>query len=402
MLPPVDLNLLRSLHALLEEDSVSEAARRLGVTQAAASNALARLRAHFEDPLLVRVGQRMVPTPLAEQLRPRVEAAMRAAELALATAAAFDPAGVRAEIRIATSDHIDAVVLEPLSAALAGAAPGLQLAVEPFSPSSVERTRRGEVGLLLAPRAHMSDGLRTTRLFEEPYAVVVRRDHPALSDSGGALTLDAFATLNHVVVAPGGGSGGEGLATQTRRALAEVGLDQQVRRTVASFSHALLLVATSDSVAVLPRSFAARFAGHLHLAVVPPPVPLPPSPIDAGWHPRFDADPLHTWVRVMSSRSRGGRSGVGTVEPSQVRRSLSPANASYNARWAARPSGPSRVGYSAIQPSSMGRLASCASRLGYLWGSQGRRRALAWHASTVASRNTSLSACWRANATRSA
>lgn len=294
MLIDVDLNLLRSLHALLEAGSVTGAARSLGITQAAASNALRRLREHFGDELLVREGPSLRATPLAERLRPRVAEAMVAATKVLGEAAPFVAAEAEATLRVATSDHVETLVIEPLIAELARLAPKVELALEPFSPASVERTLAGQVDLVLAPRSHMRAGLRVTRVLEEPYAVVARRKNPALDGVRTAMSLRCFTALEHVVVAPSG----EGpRATATDRALAALGRRRTVARLVPSFSQALLLVSTSDRLAIVPRSFAERFAGRLRLAVLEAPIALEPSRIDAGWSERVHDDPLHAWVR---------------------------------------------------------------------------------------------------------
>lgn len=294
MLLDVDLNLLRSLHALLEAGSVTGAARSLGITQAAASNALRRLREHFGDELLVRSGASLCPTPLAERLRPKVAEAMAAATKVLGEPTPFVPAEATATLCVATSDHVETLVLEPLVAQLARLAPGVSLMVEPFSPSSIARAQAGQVDLVLAPRAHMREGLRVTRVLEEPYAVIARRQNPALEGSRTAMSLHCFTALEHVVVAPSG----EGLRTTgTDRALAALGRTRTVARLVPSFSQGLLLVSTSDRLAIVPRSFAMRFAGRLRLAVLEAPITIEPCRIDAGWSERLHDDPLHAWFR---------------------------------------------------------------------------------------------------------
>ncbi len=294
MLRDVDLNLLRSLHALLEANSVTGAAHALGITQAAASNALRRLRDHFGDALLTRSGAGLRLTPLGERLRPRVAEAMAAAAAVLGEPTPFAPGQAQATLRIATSDHVETLVFEPLLAHLARVAPGVSLTVEPFSLASIERTQAGQVDLILAPRAHMRPGLSVTRAFEEPYAVVARRRNPALQEGQAEMSLGCFTALEHVVVAP---SGDGSRATATDRALAELGHGRTIARWVPSFSQGLLLVSTSDRLAIVPRSFALRFAGRLRLAVFEAPIALEPSRIDAGWSERLNDDPLHTWFR---------------------------------------------------------------------------------------------------------
>lgn len=289
LLEGIDLNLLRALHALLREDSISRAAQALGISQAAASNALRRLRAHFHDDLRVRRGSRMAWTPLAQSLRPLAAAAMWSAARVLDEPRSFAPHLAVGTWRVATSDHVDAVLLESFTRQLAPRAPGLRLQVEPFVASSGERLLLGALDLVLAPRAALPEGIRAARLFEEPYVVVVRRGHPAARHT---LSVDRFASLAHIAVSPAGGTR---FAVDT--ALAALGKARAVSRVVPSFSQALLLVSVSDAAAVLPRSFAERFAAQLRLALLPVPLHLPPVRVDMGWAPSRQGEPLHLWMR---------------------------------------------------------------------------------------------------------
>ncbi len=293
----LDLNLLRVLDQLLKHHSVSRAAEALGVTQAATSNTLRRLREHFGDELLVRNGGRMAPTKRAEQLRPDVEAAATAVEKAFAKSAPFVAAKAHGAFRIATSDHIDAVVVEPLIRRIAKAAPDLQIVMEPISRFASERLRNGDLELLIAPRANFADELRTARLLEEPFAVVMRRRHPFAAKT---LSVKEYAALEHVVVSPGGGS-----RSAIDRALAAAGLRRKIKRYSAFFSYALLLVADTDLAATVPCSMAQRYASLLRLRLAPLPVAIPPVRIDMGWSARVDRDPLHQWIRrelVLTAR----------------------------------------------------------------------------------------------------
>jgi DNA-binding transcriptional LysR family regulator len=296
VLRTIDLNLLRVLDALLSTQSVSKGAGKLGITQAAASNALHRLREHFGDELLVRSGQKMLPTALAEELAPRAAAAMAlAASVLVPSAETFDPLRAQGHVRIATSDHVDALVVEPLSKVLATEAPGVTLFVEAFTRGAAERASEGEISLLMTPRSRMPEDLHAAHLFSEPYAVVLRKGHPAARSPLGPREL---SELRHVVVSPGGGLS----RTVVDTALQEHGLSREVVRSVPVFSQALLLVAESDLATTVPQSFAARFAARLGLVVFPLPVNVPPLRIDCGWGARVHNDPLHTWIRRRATQ----------------------------------------------------------------------------------------------------
>lgn len=286
----VDLNLLRALDALLRGASVTRAARDLGITQSAASNALRRLRDHFGDPLLVREGNAMQRTSFAEALRPRVRAASVAMTAALSRPAAFEPGRAEGRVRIATSDHVEQVVIEPLAAALATEAPGLTLFVEPFDDGAPARLRNGALDLIVAPRSRMPPALQARRILEEPFVLVMRQRHPNRPRS--RLSRRWYLAQSHVLVAPGGGRSGV-----VDHLLAQRGEARSIARVVSSFSQALLLVAESDLVTTIPRSFAQRYARRLGLVLAGLPLALPPVRLHAAWAARQDDDPLHAWFR---------------------------------------------------------------------------------------------------------
>lgn len=286
----VDLNSLRALDALLDDASVASAAVRLRITAAATSNALRRLREHFSDPLLVRRGARLVRTPLAERLREPVAEAMRAVARALVPEDVFDPRRAVGTIRVATSDHVDAVWLERLRRALARDAPSVTLLLIPYSAEAPARALDGDVELVIAPRKRFPEALRVARLVEEPYALALRVDH---SFARGKLDIARFAALVHVVVSPTGEAGG----TSVDRVLVDHGCPRKIDRIYTSFSSALLAVASSDVVAVVPRTFAELHAVRLGLRVRALPFDVPPALLDLGWGPRLHHDPLHKFVR---------------------------------------------------------------------------------------------------------
>lgn len=286
----IDLNLLRTLDVLLDTGSVSAASKRLGITPAATSNALRRLRDHYGDPLLVRHGAKLQRTPLAESLRPLCAEAMHAAARVLLPEV-FSPATARGTVRLATSDHVDAVVVEPLRARLHDEAPALALLLEPYSAEAPRLVLEGRLDLVLAPRTQLPDAIQAARLFEEPYALVACGRHPTLR---GKPQLDEVARAEHIVVAPTGRAG----PTSFDRALAEQGLSRRIARRVPAFSQALLVVASTRLVCLMPRSFAELHAARLSLRVMPVPVSLPPVRIDLAWSPRVQHDPMHVWLRA--------------------------------------------------------------------------------------------------------
>jgi LysR family transcriptional regulator, nod-box dependent transcriptional activator len=192
-----DLNLLVALDVLLEERSVTRAARRLNVTQSAMSAALKRLREAFQDELLVLHGKRMVPTPHALTLAPEVGTAIARLRSLIATGTGFDPATSKRRFRVDASDYITTVLLAPLIGILHEQAPGIRLDLALPSSDSSRRMEDGEVDLLITPDEFMEPDHPRELLFEERHVVVGWKDNPIFNRE---LTVDDYLASGHVAV----------------------------------------------------------------------------------------------------------------------------------------------------------------------------------------------------------
>src|SRR5687768_10373763 len=234
-----DLNLLIALDALLQEENVSRAAKRVGLSTPAMSHALARLRKQLGDPLLVRAGQRMVMTPRAVDLRERVH------ELAGGVLGVMQPAPVRdiktleRTFRIKASDMILSI-LGPTFDRLARVAPRVSFHVMPPQFEEPALLRDGTIDLAIgvydyAPYSDLPTDLRIQQLFVDPFVCVVREDHPTV---GRSITIQQYVELEHVQIAPRGQPGG-----YVDEQLAEHGLQRRIARAVPYFIAALVLVA---------------------------------------------------------------------------------------------------------------------------------------------------------------
>jgi DNA-binding transcriptional LysR family regulator len=296
----VDLNHVRALHVLLDEAHVARAARRLGITPAAASNALRRLRDQLGDPLLIRVGRTLVRTPLAEALRAPAQGVLAAAERLLEVSAPFRPEAYDGELVLTTSDRVAEVLLPALDRVLTARAPRASLRVR-TATVGVEAHLREQGGLAIVPGPARERGLRGEPLFVDDFVCVLRRRHPLLR---GRWTVQRFAAADHLVVAP--------LALSPRGVtddvLAGLGLARRVSRVVTSFALAVPLLVESDRIAVLPRSFAAARATPDALVVRPLPITLPPIEMQLVWYPGHEADPRHAWFQaVVREAARAAR-----------------------------------------------------------------------------------------------
>lgn len=284
-----DLNHVRALHFLLEEAHVARAARRLAITPAAASNALRRLRAEFDDALLVRVGRVFARTALAEELRGPAREVVAAAERLVDVAVPFDPTTWDGAFVLTMADRIAEVVVRPLDALLSARAPHARLHLRTVN-GPVATDGPAPRGLYIIPAS--VNRMRGEALFTEGFVCVLRAGH---SLARGRLTLRRYAAAEHVLVAPRGDSA-RGYVDD---ALAAHGLARRVTRVVSSFTLALALVERSDRVVTLPWSFRASVASRRGLAMRAPPLEIPPIPMQIAWHPQQDGDPRYTWFRAL-------------------------------------------------------------------------------------------------------
>ena len=293
----VDLNLLPALDALLGEGSVAGAARRLGLSASAMSRTLARLRDATGDPLLVRAGRGLVPTPRAAELRERVsEAAKEALALLRPAVAAQDLSGLERTFTLRTNDGFAEAFGARLLAATTQAAPGVRLRFAPKPDKDVRALREGLVDLEIGVLGEAGPELRVQALFRDRFVGVVREGHPLLA--AAEITPELYAAFGHVVASRRGLA--EGPVDQ---ALAALGLKRAVLAVVPSFTAALAFARASDLIALVSASF--------HDAVTdkepgPPrsrafelPVPTAPITVSQIWHPRLDAEPAHRWLRGL-------------------------------------------------------------------------------------------------------
>jgi DNA-binding transcriptional LysR family regulator len=289
-----DLSLLLTLDALLQEENVTLAAKRLGLSTPAASHALARIRERLGDPVLVRAGRSMVLTPRAEQLRPLVRSLVEDAARVMSAAVPFAPSGLTRTFTIFTTDHVLLVLGPAVDRILREEAPDVCLR---FLPSVMEDwipLRDGVADLSVCILGHFPAEFRTRQLFTDRFVCVVRADHPRV---GKRLTLDEYLALDHIVVSPLGHRSG------VDAVLAERGLERRVRRIVPFFNSGLLLAAATDYALTVSDRAALALAGTLGLRIVEPPLPLSSYSLNLLWHPRLENEPANRWLREVFVRA---------------------------------------------------------------------------------------------------
>ncbi|MFK0035841.1 LysR family transcriptional regulator [Pseudomonas monteilii] len=284
----LDLNLLRTLDALLDEGSVTRAAERLALTQPAVSGMLTRLRDSFDDPLFVRSQRGLVPTARAQALALPIKRVLGEIE-GLLQPPDFDPAQASLTLAVAATDYAQRTVLMPLLAALREQAPGIRLAVRAIEePRVAQQMASGELDMAILTPDSVSPGLQAMHLYDEQYVCAMRVGHPAT----GHLDLDTFCTQEHAIVSLGSGAF-HGVSDE---ALARIGRARRVCLSVPSFLMLLEVLRSSDLIGVLP-SRLVQPGDRLQLEE--PPLAIAGFSKVLAWHERTHHHPAHRWVRAL-------------------------------------------------------------------------------------------------------
>jgi DNA-binding transcriptional LysR family regulator len=285
----VDLNLLVALDALLAERNVTRAAARLRLSQSAMSAALARLRAVFGDPLLLRTAGGMLPTSKGQELVAPVRQVLAEIGRIVEQPGSFDPAAAEHTFTIAASDYVEYAILPRLVDFLEAKAPRARLAVRPMDFGAVGRNlEAGDIDLGIMGAAFAPPSARSRPLFVERFVCVVRRDHPRTAEQ---LTLDEYCALDHVLVSPSGGA----FRAPGDDALAALGRSRHVRLSVPHFLLVPEILTRSDMIAVLPERLARGYGERFRVFELP--FELAPFTIVAVWHERTHRDPALAWLR---------------------------------------------------------------------------------------------------------
>lgn len=289
-MPKPDLNLLATMDVLLGEGSVIRAAQRLGLSASAMSRALARLRRLTGDPLLVRAGRGLVPTPRAIELRDRVRAVVDAAEAVLRPALKLDLASLSQTFTLRSTEGFVETFGPALLARIADQAPGVRLAFVSKPDKDSTPLREGIVDLETGVTStSMGQEIRTHGLFRDRFVGVVRMGHPL---SRGTITAERYAHAAHVVVSRRGLE-----MARVDHALELLGLTRNTAVIVGGFGPAVVLARESDMVATVPE----RHTQNLWRGMFRFPLPLNLAgfTVSLFWHPRLDADPAQRWLRNL-------------------------------------------------------------------------------------------------------
>ena len=286
----LDFALLQVFVELVRRRKATDVAAQLGITQSTVSHALGRLRDLFGDPLFIRRPNGLDPTARALELEPAARALLEAAGRLLGPSGPFDATTASGMVRIGASDYNCSLFVPDLVARMRTQAPGLVVSVRPLvRRAAAEALAAGDLDLAIGFFWGRAPGLVVETLYEETYAAVMRRGHPALANR--SLTLPAFIEADHVLVSYDGDV--RGIVDQM---LASMGRSRRVTATVPFFFSALAIVARTDQIVTVPRRLAEAHAARFDLAVVDPPLRIRPFRIGQAWHERSGASPVRQWV----------------------------------------------------------------------------------------------------------
>jgi DNA-binding transcriptional LysR family regulator len=292
----MDLNLLVALDALLREGSVLGAARRMNLSPPAMSRTLGRIRLALGDEILVRAGRGMVPTPRALELQGRVRELIEDVRGVLRSDTAADPVALERNFTIRASDYVAGVFGVPLQVIAAREAPRITLRFEDQGKEDVSALREGRIDLDIGVLGDIGPEIRVQTLLRDRFVAVLREGHPLLK---GRITARRFAAAAHISASRRGLNRGP-----IDDALATLGLSRRVRFVVPGFHAAMLTAAASDLVAAVPLAVAATaFRLGLKIRYVDLPFATPEVAIAQAWHPRFDKDSGHRWLRDAVRRA---------------------------------------------------------------------------------------------------
>jgi DNA-binding transcriptional LysR family regulator len=303
----LDLNLLVALDALLTERNITEAGRRVHLTQSAMSGALSRLREFFGDELLVQVGRKMVLTPLGASLVVPVRDILMQIRTTLSTRPGFDPATSRRRFSLMMSDYVCTVLMPEVLRRAEAQAPNIGFEVlwndvsNPF-----EILERAEVDFLIMPQEFLAKEHPSDVLYSDGYACLVSSDNPHVSE---VLTVEQYLALGHVVLQYSRAR----VASIDQWFLNKQGVTRRVEVLAGNFNAMPQLVVGTHRIATVQRRLAEFYAQYLPLRIVQPPFDLPTITEAVQWHNQLDNDPGIQWLRgLLKEAARRVEPVVGT------------------------------------------------------------------------------------------
>lgn len=299
----LDLNLLVALDVLLSEQSITRAARKLNLSQSATSGVLARLREYFRDELLIQVGRSMVRTVLANQLANPVRDVLLQIQSTVETKPGFNPSQSTRHFRIAASDYSTCVILSGLVQRLGTEAPGISLEIISPRDGTVEQAERGEIDVVLMPRAFTGMEEHSGELLlEDSYCCIVWEGNALVGD---AITMKQYLAMDHVAA-----RFGDRASSFEEWALHIAGIERRIVTTSNHFSMLPQLVLGTNRVAMMQSRLAALSARYFPIRILKAPMAIPPMEMMMRWHRYLDGDLAHRWLREQLKLAAQGEGAL--------------------------------------------------------------------------------------------
>jgi DNA-binding transcriptional LysR family regulator len=287
---------LRVLSVVLQEHNLTRAAEVLDTTQPSISKVLARLRGHFGDPLFIRNGNAMHPTPRAIEIAGPLRGLLVASDSLCSSQPSFDVRNSHRVFKLLVTDVGMVVFLPPLMSQMAKEGPKLGLHAVPLDSRHFEsKLESGEADMALGAFPKAPRGLRRQRLYLSGYLSIARKDHPR---AAALRSRSGFRSARHIIVMAS--DTGHASHQMVQQALEAEIAPESVLLRLSSFNAAAIVASRTDGIATVPTNVANLFAGHLGLTTFRPPIPLPPVEIAQYWHERYQRDLGHKWLRSLS------------------------------------------------------------------------------------------------------
>lgn len=291
----VDLNLLKLLDSIFETLNLTRVGETTGLTQSAVSHALKKLRVSFDDPLVIRNGNKLQLTTKGEQLKIPIRRWLNAFEQTILNIEEFDPATSTRSFTISTTDLSEQLQIPKLVQALSKVAPQIKLHIFKWDAYRVlDQLENGEMDFILGVRTSNRPNLMQSVMYQETFNSMVRKNHPILKNlsNKSKCTVSEFTKYPHVLVSTG--LGGPGVVDT---ALEEKGFKRDVRYRLSNFSSAPYLIENSDSILTAPRKFNEFVAKKFNVKLFETPIHLNPYQLKLLWHVKDNNDKGSMWMR---------------------------------------------------------------------------------------------------------
>ena len=301
----IDLNLLVYLEVLLRERNVTQAANQLGLSQPAMSNGLRRLRALFDDPLLVRTSEGMTPTERALELEPLVKDILLGVDRAMQPATEFEPRAAQMVVRIMASDYAESTLFPAVLTELRDNAPDITLDIMNPSDVSFLDVERGKVDLVINRFDQMPQSFHQITLWQDSFSCLLSPNHPILDD----FSLESYLSADHIWVSKTGMGVGVGVdPSDVQRlgwvdsALAQLGEKRRIRVFTRHYQAAMTLAEQNDLIVTLPTRATWLKQNDSRVAIRQVPFDVPPLELKMAWSPLLHNNAPHRWVRQFITR----------------------------------------------------------------------------------------------------